>query len=765
MTNFGTLLLNTTLLFSVFSILLLLYREYSGLKEITGSARWTIRISALLSVLTLLLLIYYFLSSDFRFIYVSQNSSTLLSAFYQLAATIAVQDGAMLFWTALVFLQILWISERYDIDSRFFRRMLIIMLAVAALFTYVIAYKSSMYPFQTWFDLWGSQYNIPVDYAMAEGAGLRPILKDPIMAIHPPFQFVAYATTLIPFAAALSYMITSGVGKQWEKVQRQWIRVSWFSMSLTLILGAAWIYKLAQWGTLSGTGNIWAWDPYETTPFIVWMITTIFMHMAYKYRTGSEYEVLTPLFGTLTFITTLYAGWVARSGAVSSTHDVGSLPSASIFFFSTILLLVVVLYLSFMKIKDAKDEGGEGGTLFTLSHMFDLTAIVFIILAFISFFGITAPIYSKLVLHQNANPTDREFFNTLAYPFTMLLMLIIGMCLPYKPIVKKIGAQKYLIAAVVILLLSLILAFIVPGPEYYVINPSSPFFKTASGITQMLGSLSLLSYVPIFLFSLAAIVFRFVLDVRSTKDSKRLMKPAGITLIHLGTILLLLGVIVSQSFDVTYRMNYTDSELGEIQYVSTGSLDDYGTIKDFSDNPLGLELVLNNGDAIHTVSTSDRMVEGLTKNVLRINLYRDGRKISTGAASYWIELNDGDLDGTFERMEWTNIMDDEQLFRTYHVKYGGRIANGYNFVIKEIPLISAVWIGAALMCIGVLLIFADQQLFGLKEKIKFKAIPGTAPEAHAEKAGRKRKKPLPGESGAADKYEKMLMEELEAAKK
>jgi len=281
----------------------------------------------------------------------------------------------------------------------------------------------------------------------------------------------------------------------------------------------------------------------------------------------------------------------------------------------------------------------------------------------------------------------------------------------------------------------------------------------------MLGSLSLLSYAPIFLFSLAAIVYRFVLDVKGTKDSKRLMKPAGITLIHLGTILLLLGVIVSQSFDVTYRMNYSDSELGEIQYVSTGVLDDYGNYKDYSDNPLGLELVLNNGDAIHTVSTSDRMVEGLTKNAFHINLYRDGRKISTGTALFWIELNDEDLDGTFERVEWTNIMDDEKLFNTYHVKYGGRIDNGYNFVIKEIPLISAVWIGSALMCIGVLLTFADQELFGLKEKIKFKVRSRTAPEAHAEKVGRKRKKTVPKEPSAADRYEKMLREELEAAKK
>ncbi len=247
MTNYGTLLLNSTLLFSLLSIALLLYREYSGVEDITKSARWTIRISALLSTLSMALLIYYFLTSDFRFVYVTQNSSSLLSPFYQLAATIAVQDGAMVLWAALVFLQALWISEKYDLDSPFFRRMQIIMLSVGAIFIYVIVYKSSMYPFQTWFDLWGGQYNLPVDYAFSEGAGLRPILKDPIMTIHPPLQFVAYATTLIPFAAALSYLITPGLGKQWERVQRQWIRISWITMSITLVVGGAWIYGLAQW--------------------------------------------------------------------------------------------------------------------------------------------------------------------------------------------------------------------------------------------------------------------------------------------------------------------------------------------------------------------------------------------------------------------------------------------------------------------------------------------------------------------------------------
>ena len=91
--------------------------------------------------------------------------------------------------------------------------MQIIMLFIGALFVFVIVYKSNMYPFQTWYDIWGSQYD---------------------------------ATALIPFAAALSYLLTPGVGKMWEQVQRQWIRISWFFMSVTLVLGGAWIYKLAQ---------------------------------------------------------------------------------------------------------------------------------------------------------------------------------------------------------------------------------------------------------------------------------------------------------------------------------------------------------------------------------------------------------------------------------------------------------------------------------------------------------------------------------------
>ncbi|MCL7475484.1 MAG: cytochrome c biogenesis protein CcsA [ANME-2 cluster archaeon] len=764
MTNYGTLLLNSTLLFSLLSIALLLYREYSGVKDITRSARWTIRISALLSTLSMLLLIYYFLTSDFRFTYVTQNSSTLLSPFYQLAATIAVQDGAMVFWAALVFLQALWISERYDLDSPFFRRMQIIMLSVGAIFIYVIVYKSSLYPFQTWFEIWGSQYNLPVDYAFAEGAGLRPILKDPIMAIHPPLQFVAYATTLIPFAAALSYLITPGFGKQWERVQRQWIRISWFTMSITLVVGGAWIYGLAQWGTLSGTGNIWAWDPYETTPFLVWMITTMFVHMAYKYRTKGAYENLTPMFATLTFTGSLYAGWVARSGSVSSTHDVGALPSGSIFFLVTVLLLVGVAAMTFMRIKDAKDEGGANGPLLSESNLFDLTAIVFLVLSFVAFFGITAPIFSKLVMHQNATATEREFFNTLAYPFTMLLMLVIGICLPYKSIVKKIGTQKYLMVAAVVLLFSIVLAFVIPDgrPEYYVINHSSPFYRSASGFTQVLGSISLLSYVPVFVFSLVAILYKFTLDTKNTEDKKKLLKPTGVTLIHLGTIILLLGVIVSQSFDVTYRVNYADSKLGDIQYVSAGLLDDFGTTKDYTDNPLGFQLIpADTGGPIHKEATDDRMVEGLTKNAFFVNLYRDDRVISTGAVRYWIELYDENMDGTPERVEWTKIMDDEQLFTTYHVKYGGRAGSGYNFVVKQIPLISFVWIGAAMMCFGSLLVFAHQQMFspGVKVPEPGQRIAPVRKEA--------KKKPVTGKKSqgkATDKYEKMLMDELEANK-
>ncbi|MBW6519002.1 MAG: cytochrome c biogenesis protein CcsA [ANME-2 cluster archaeon] len=764
MTNYGTLLLNSTLLFSLLSIALLLYREYSGVKDITRSARWTIRISALLSTLSMLLLIYYFLTSDFRFTYVTQNSSTLLSPFYQLAATIAVQDGAMVFWAALVFLQALWISERYDLDSPFFRRMQIIMLSVGAIFIYVIVYKSSLYPFQTWFEIWGSQYNLPVDYAFAEGAGLRPILKDPIMAIHPPLQFVAYATTLIPFAAALSYLITPGFGKQWERVQRQWIRISWFTMSITLVVGGAWIYGLAQWGTLSGTGNIWAWDPYETTPFLVWMITTMFVHMAYKYRTKGAYENLTPMFATLTFTGSLYAGWVARSGSVSSTHDVGALPSGSIFFWVTVLLLVGVAAMTFMRIKDAKDEGGASGPLLSESNLFDLTAIVFLVLSFVAFFGITAPIFSKLVMHQNATATEREFFNTLAYPFTMLLMLVIGICLPYKSVVKKIGTQKYLMVAAVVLLFSIVLAFVIPDgrPEYYVINHSSPFYRSASGFTQMLGSISLLSYVPVFVFSLVAILYKFTLDTKNTEDKKKLLKPTGVTLIHLGTIILLLGVIVSQSFDVTYRVNYADSKLGDIQYVSAGLLDDFGTTKDYTDNPLGFQLIpADTGGPIHKEATDDRMVEGLTKNAFFVNLYRDDRVISTGAVRYWIELYDENMDGTPERVEWTKIMDDEQLFTTYHVKYGGRAGSGYNFVVKQIPLISFVWIGAAMMCFGSLLVFAHQQAFSPGVK-----VPGPGQRIVPVRKEAK-KKPVTGKKSqgkATDKYEKMLMDELEANK-
>jgi cytochrome c-type biogenesis protein CcmF len=751
MINYGTVLLNITLLISILSIILLLYLEYSGKKEISKIATWTIRISTILSMSTFLLLMYYFLCSDFRFTYVTQYSSTLLSTFYKLAATIAVQDGALLLWSALIFLQALWLSEKYGLDSRFFRRMQIIILFTGALLTFVVAYKSSMYPFQTWYDIWGGQYSfITEDYAFTQGAGLRPVLKDPIMAIHPPTQFIAYATAIIPFAAALSYLLTPGVGKIWEQVQRQWIRICWFFMSVTLVLGGAWIYKLAQWGTLSGTGNIWAWDPYETTPFIVWLLITLFMHMAYKYRTSNQYVHLTPLFGTLTFISSLYAGWVARSGAISSTHDVGKLPSSDIFFWVTAVLLAGVFILVFLKIKNIQDEEGVAKPLLSESHLFNLSAIIFIILTFIAFFGISAPIFSNIMLDQNANPTDREFFNTLAYPFTMVLLILMGVCLGYKPIVKRIGIQKFLIAPALVLLLCIILAFYSPGPEFDVINHSSPFYKSASDLTRGLGSLSLLSFIPVFIFSIAITIYKFIIDVDNIKDKNKLIKPIGIFLIHSGTIILLLGVIVSQSFDLTYRFTYPDSNHGDIIYLNTGLLDDFGTSKHIS-NPIGFQLVPDGTSLVHTRSTTDQTVEGQTKNAFYVNLYRDNKLISSGTVCYWMELYDENLDGSLDKVEWTDIMDDEKLYKSYHVKFAGSSDGGYNFVVKEIPLISFVWIGSGMMCFGVLLVTAHQYLFAVRTNGRI--------------ARRQKKVYIEGKkSKHTDKYENMLIDELNRIK-
>ncbi len=70
------------------------------------------------------------------------------------------------------------------------------------------------------------------------GHGLSPKFINPWFLVHPPLLVMAYAASIILFAAAVVYLYSGE--KEWVKTVRSWGRFSWLMLSLGMATGGLW---------------------------------------------------------------------------------------------------------------------------------------------------------------------------------------------------------------------------------------------------------------------------------------------------------------------------------------------------------------------------------------------------------------------------------------------------------------------------------------------------------------------------------------------
>ena len=117
-----------------------------------------------------------------------------------------------------------------------------------------------------------------------EGAGMSPSLQHPVMLIHPPVVFLGYAIWAVPFALALSALLTGQINRHWFEQARRWTLCAWTILGLGILLGAKWAYEELGWG------GYWSWDPVENGSLIPWLTGTALIHcgLAWHYRGSTE---------------------------------------------------------------------------------------------------------------------------------------------------------------------------------------------------------------------------------------------------------------------------------------------------------------------------------------------------------------------------------------------------------------------------------------------------------------------------------------------
>ncbi len=312
------------------------------------------------SVLGIVASLFYIIYNHyFEYQYAWQHSSLELPTHYMISCFWEGQEGSFLlwlFWEAVLGMVVLLKPSQWQSPV-----LAVILLSQAVLSSMLLGieipflgeYKFGSSPFILMRMVDPSVLEIPVltmrgiakaDYmqVITDGTGLNPLLQNYWMVIHPPTLFFGFATTILPFAYAVSGLWTRQY-KEWMKPALPWALVSVMVLGTGIIMGGVWAYESLSFG------GYWAWDPVENASLIPWLVLIAGVHVMLINRITGSSLILTYLLILGTFILVLYATFLTRSGVLGDTSvhsftDLGLSRQLLVFLLMFVFLPVLVSF-------------------------------------------------------------------------------------------------------------------------------------------------------------------------------------------------------------------------------------------------------------------------------------------------------------------------------------------------------------------------------------------------------------------------------------
>lgn len=274
----------------------------------------------------------------FEYKYAWQHTSLSLEFKYIMSAFWEGQEGSTLLWTfwqSMLGLIVIRREKQWEAPVMSIVSFAQFFLATMIVGIYVLGVKVGSNPFILLRDSGvldeaaGMHVNFDVtqpirpDYLslITDGNDLNPLLQNYWMVIHPPFLFLGFASTLIPFAFALGALWTRDL-KSWVNRALPWVIFSVAVLGMGIMMGAKWAYESLNFG------GYWAWDPVENASLVPWMIMVSGLHTLLIYKHTGYSLRSSFLFLALSFVFIVYSTFLTKSGVLgdSSVHafaDIG----------------------------------------------------------------------------------------------------------------------------------------------------------------------------------------------------------------------------------------------------------------------------------------------------------------------------------------------------------------------------------------------------------------------------------------------------------
>ena len=350
-------------------------------------------------------LIHALVVSDFSIFYVWRNSSVDMPMFFKVTAFWGGLEGSLLFWILVQSFFAMIVAFRYQYSNR-------------EIIPYVIATLNGILCFLLvlllgWSNPLDLQATIP-----AEGQGLNPLLQHIAMVVHPPSLYLGFIGFSVPFAFAIAGMIRGKLDNEWVLTTRRWTLVSWYFLSMGLILGGQWAYEELGWG------GFWAWDPVENAAFMPWLTGTAFLHSMMIQEKRNMLKIWNVVLIIITYGLTIIGTFLTRSGVVNSVHSFTQSEIGPAFLVFLAVVLVVAFALLFRRIQMLESEHKMEAVL-CRENAFLVQNVIFVSMAFTVLLGTTFPLLAEAIRGTKLS-IQAPFFNTIMAPMGYVLFFLMG---------------------------------------------------------------------------------------------------------------------------------------------------------------------------------------------------------------------------------------------------------------------------------------------------------------------------------------------------
>ena len=497
---------------------ILLHR--TGNPTFLSSARTAILGQFVLVTIAASALIFGLVTTDFSIQYVAMNTTRATPIYYRVTGLWGALEGSLMLWEWLLIIfsgLVAWIYK--DRHRETMPWVLMIFSIVSAFFLGVLAFASN--PFQT-------ISPVPLD-----GRGLNPLLEDANMMSHPPLLYTGFVGLTVPYAFAMAALIVGKINEDWIVTTRRWTITAWFFLTLGNLVGAWWSYHVLGWG------GYWAWDPVENAAFMPWLPATAFLHSVQVQERRHMLKVWNLSLIIVAFSLTIFGTFLTRSGVLSSIHAFSNGPVGTIF----LAFLAVILICSFGLLAyraDLLKGQPQLDSMVSRESTFLLNNVLLVSALFTIFLGTIFPLIAEAVTGKPVS-VGAPYFNAATVPIFLALVFLmaVGPMIAWRRASLDNLKRNFLWPAVA----SLAAAMIV-------------FIVAVRDFLPLLG-------VTLCAFVAATILYDTGLAVRARRRlagegvfralgtlARRNQRRYGGLVVHLGIVLIALGIAGSMSYSV-----------------------------------------------------------------------------------------------------------------------------------------------------------------------------------------------------------------------